>query len=205
MAVDWMVRHPEYHGDLESPEAMTAEYSVEKGRTNPFLHLSMHLAIAEQLSIDHPRASGRAYQRLVVRSDAHQAVHEIMECLGQVVWEAQRLGTPMDSDTYLERDPPARGTLRKTPGTPALLPRRQVAGQAGQPCRDIIDVGIAELHRERAHDGILADVGGGGGAGLAAPVSLQRMRQEVFVLALPGSDTADPSASWRPHHGRTRS
>ena len=73
-------------GDLESPEAMTAEYPVEHGRTNPFLHLSMHLAIAEQLSIDHPRGIRAAYQRMVGRGDAHQAAHEIMECLGQVVW-----------------------------------------------------------------------------------------------------------------------
>ncbi|SUW53332.1 Domain of uncharacterised function (DUF1841) [Bordetella holmesii] len=63
MALDWILEHPEYHGDLESPEAMTAEYPVEHGRTNPFLHLSMHLAIAEQLSIDHPRGIRAAYQR----------------------------------------------------------------------------------------------------------------------------------------------
>ncbi|OZI39087.1 hypothetical protein CEG14_06035 [Bordetella genomosp. 1] len=102
MALDWMLEHPEYHEDLESPDAMTAEYPVEKGRTNPFLHLSMHLAIAEQLSIDHPRGIRDAYQRLVGRGDAHQAAHEIMECLGQVVWEAQRLGTPLDSDVYID-------------------------------------------------------------------------------------------------------
>jgi len=102
MALDWVIEHPEYHGDLENPEAMTTEYAVEKGRTNPFLHLSMHLAIAEQLSIDHPPGIRRAYQQLTARSDAHQAAHEIMECLGRVVWEAQRLGTPLDSDTYID-------------------------------------------------------------------------------------------------------
>ncbi|HEY9271903.1 MULTISPECIES: DUF1841 family protein [Achromobacter] len=102
IALDWIIEHPEYHGDLENPEAMTAEYAVEKGRTNPFLHLSMHLAIAEQLSIDHPPGIRSAYQQLVARSDAHHAAHEIMECLGQVVWEAQRLGTPLDSDTYID-------------------------------------------------------------------------------------------------------
>ena len=102
MALDWVLEHPEYHADLESPEAGVAEYPVEQGRTNPFLHLSMHLAIAEQLSIDHPRGIRAAYQKLVNRSDAHHAAHEIMECLGQVVWEAQRLGTPLDSDAYIE-------------------------------------------------------------------------------------------------------
>lgn len=102
MALDWIIEHPEYRADLEDPAAMTAEYAVAKGRVNPFLHLSMHLAIAEQLSIDHPPGIRNAYQRLAGRADAHRAAHEIMECLGRVVWEAQRLGTPLDSDTYID-------------------------------------------------------------------------------------------------------
>jgi Domain of unknown function (DUF1841) len=102
IALDWIIEHPEYYADFENDQAMTTDYSVDKGRTNPFLHLSMHLAIAEQLSIDHPPGIWAAYQQLVNRSDAHQAAHEIMECLGQVVWEAQRLGTPLDSDSYIE-------------------------------------------------------------------------------------------------------
>lgn len=102
IALDWILEHPEYHRDLESPEALVVDYSVEAGRTNPFLHLSMHLAIAEQLSIDQPPGIRDAYQRLSARSDAHQAAHEVMECLGQVVWEAQRLGKPLDSDSYLD-------------------------------------------------------------------------------------------------------
>jgi hypothetical protein len=102
MALDWIIEHPEYHPDFERLDAMTAEYPPEQGRTNPFLHLSMHLAIAEQLSIDHPPGIRAAYQKLVQRGNAHQAAHEIMECLGQVVWEAQRLGTPLDSDAYIE-------------------------------------------------------------------------------------------------------
>ena len=101
IAVDWIQQHPEYHGDLENPDALEADYTVEQGRTNPFLHLSMHLAIAEQLSIDQPPGIKEAYQKLAATLDAHQAMHEIMECLGQVVWESQRLGTPFSNDTYL--------------------------------------------------------------------------------------------------------
>ncbi len=102
MAADLIVLHPEYHADLEDPDALSQEYPVEHGRTNPFLHLSMHLAIAEQISIDHPPGIRQAHQKLASRFDEHQAVHEIMECLGQVVWEAQRLGQPLSNDTYLE-------------------------------------------------------------------------------------------------------
>ncbi|HLU20287.1 MAG TPA: DUF1841 family protein [Pusillimonas sp.] len=102
MAVDWILQHPEYHGVLEHPDAVDADFPVEGGQTNPFLHLSMHLAISEQLSIDHPPGIKAAYDQLLATRDAHEAVHEIMECLGEVVWEAQRMGTPFSNDTYLD-------------------------------------------------------------------------------------------------------
>lgn len=102
MALDWIEQHPEYHNDIEHPDSLAREFNVEEGRTNPFLHLSMHLAIAEQISIDHPRGIRQAYESIASRTDKHHAAHEIMECLGKVVWEAQRLGTPLDSDAYID-------------------------------------------------------------------------------------------------------
>jgi len=102
LAAEWMVQHPEYHADLENPDAANVDYTVEQGRTNPFLHLSMHLAISEQLQVDHPPGIRNAYQQLLATHDPHQAAHEIMECLGEVVWEAQRLGTPFSNEGYLD-------------------------------------------------------------------------------------------------------
>ena len=102
MAARLIDQHPEYHDDLTDPEKASADYAVEEGRTNPFLHLSMHLAIDEQLSIDHPPGLKAAYQGLLATRSPHDAAHIIMEALGEVVWEAQRLGTPFNSDTYLE-------------------------------------------------------------------------------------------------------
>lgn len=104
IALDWILRHPEYQDDLADEEkALQASYPVEQGRTNPFLHLSMHLAIAEQVSIDQPpgiRAVHGAWcERL---GDDHAAAHQLMESLGQVVWEAQRQGTPPDTERYLD-------------------------------------------------------------------------------------------------------
>ena len=102
MAADLIAMHPEYENDLQNPEALSENYSVEQGRTNPFLHLSMHLAIAEQISIDHPPGIRAAFAKLAARHGEHDAIHEIMECLGQVVWESQRLGTELDNDAYVE-------------------------------------------------------------------------------------------------------
>ena len=102
IALGWIEQHPEYHSALEQPDSMTREFNVEEGKTNPFLHLSMHLAIAEQLSIDHPRGIRDAFDKLASRTNQHEAAHEIMECLGTVVWESQRLGKALDSDAYIE-------------------------------------------------------------------------------------------------------
>ena len=107
MALDWILEHAEYHALLESGAAETAEFRIEDGQANPFLHLSMHLAVAEQLSIDQPPGIRTAYERLVQRrGDAHAAAHDVMQCLGEVVWAAQRSGSALPPDAmtaqYLE-------------------------------------------------------------------------------------------------------
>jgi hypothetical protein len=104
IAADWITQHPEYHEELSAADGAAREYPPEAGRSNPFLHLSMHLAISEQLSIDQPVGIRAAHERLAVRLDsAHEAQHAIMECLGETLWEAQRTGLPPDTDAYLQR------------------------------------------------------------------------------------------------------
>jgi hypothetical protein len=104
LAMAWIAEHPEYHAELSDPEAaLRADYRVEEGRTNPFLHLSMHLTISEQCSIDQPRGVKPALERLAVRRGSlHEAHHEAMECLGAMVWASQRSGLPPDGQAYLD-------------------------------------------------------------------------------------------------------
>jgi len=104
LAADWIAEHPEYAADLANAEAARrAEYSVESGRTNPFLHLSMHLSISEQVSIDQPRGIRKAFELLAARlGSAHAAQHEVMECLGEMIWQSQRSGLPPDGERYLD-------------------------------------------------------------------------------------------------------
>ncbi len=104
IAVDWIGEHPEYHDELASLEdALAADYRVEQGRTNPFLHLSMHLAIAEQLSIDQPPGIRAAHDAIAHKQgSAHEAAHQIMECLGEMIWRAQRSGGTPDGAIYID-------------------------------------------------------------------------------------------------------
>jgi hypothetical protein len=105
VALDWMLKHPEYHAEFDDLDAALArEYAVDDGRTNPFLHMSMHLAIAEQLSIDQPPGIRAVFRQLVAqRGDEHAAMHDVMECLGEAVWSAQRAGQVMPADEMSAR------------------------------------------------------------------------------------------------------
>ena len=102
-AADIAARHPEYHallGDAEN--SLQQEWTPEDGGMNPFLHLSLHLAIHEQTSIDQPPGIRAAYDRLRSRLEAHEAEHILLECLGETIWQAQRNGRPMDAAAYVE-------------------------------------------------------------------------------------------------------
>ena len=103
IASQWMDEHPEYAQDFADVDAALASMGeMQEGRTNPFLHLSMHLSISEQCSIDQPRGIRQAVELLThKRNSLHQAHHEAMECLGQMLWESQQAGRPPEGDTYI--------------------------------------------------------------------------------------------------------
>lgn len=102
MANDLLLLHPEYQALLEDPDAVHREFPPEGGQLNPFLHLSLHLAIEEQLAIDQPpglRAAFEACQKR--RGDRHAALHDVLECLGETVFDAQRNGREPDGQAYV--------------------------------------------------------------------------------------------------------
>ena len=96
--------HAEYHATFEQPDRhVERDYAPEAGDVNPFLHLSLHLAVAEQLAIDQPPGIRAQFERLrAARGDEHAALHDVLECLAEVVWQAQRTRTPPDGALYLE-------------------------------------------------------------------------------------------------------
>lgn len=104
LASQWIDEHPEYHAAFADVDAALANMTqAEAGRANPFLHLSMHLSISEQCSIDQPRGIRQAVELLAARrGDLHAAHHEVMDCLGRMVWESQRAGRPPDGAAYID-------------------------------------------------------------------------------------------------------
>lgn len=108
LAVEVIAAHPEYHDMLADrttylEKYRDRDYPPEFGQTNPFLHLAMHISIREQVSIDQPRGVAAAHATLTRRhGDALSAEHQMMDCLGEMLWRAQRDRTAPDPRVYLD-------------------------------------------------------------------------------------------------------
>ena len=117
VALQWIGQHPEYHDELaDLDRALEADYSPEAGRSNPFLHLSLHLAISEQRGIDQPRGIRQAMDVLEAKlGSAHDAAHAVQECLVEALWQSQRHGRPLDGNAYVN-------AVRQKAGLPPMPP-----------------------------------------------------------------------------------
>ena len=95
--------HPEYHAVLDERERnLDRDYLPDSGELNPFLHMSLHLSINEQLAIGHPPGISDVFTALLARlGDRHQALHAMLECLGEIIWQANRSGSMPDQNAYL--------------------------------------------------------------------------------------------------------
>jgi hypothetical protein len=114
VAAGIVLEHPEYHPLLTGPEGLTREFPPENGQTNPFLHLSLHLAIEEQLSIDQPPGICTAFETLCRRrGDRHLAMHDVLDCLGETMFKALRDNASPDSIAYLD-------SVRRRAGMPPI-------------------------------------------------------------------------------------
>jgi hypothetical protein len=104
IALETLLKHPEYHTVLEHRDRFgDKDYLPEFGETNPFLHMSLHVALTEQISIDQPPGIRGEFERIAAaHGDEHKALHEMMECLTETIWRAQRDNAPPDADAYLE-------------------------------------------------------------------------------------------------------
>ena len=102
--------HPEYHALVQdAPAALAFDPPASGTQENPFLHMGLHLAVREQLSIDRPPGIRALFESLTARlGDVHDAEHALMESLAETLWEAQRSGRAPDEGRYLEL---ARGRL----------------------------------------------------------------------------------------------
>lgn len=100
---DVLALHPEYQAFVLSPDALVQEFDGSDGRTNPYLHMGLHLAVREQLATGLPPEAAQTHRRLARRlGAAHAAEHRLIDCLAHTLWQAQRDGRAPDMDGYRE-------------------------------------------------------------------------------------------------------
>ena len=92
-------KHPEYHALIND---INLEYFPEQGKTNPFLHINLHLALQDQLTLDQPIGINDIHKKLIVKhNDAHEVEHLIMECIAEMIFNSQKNNTTLDQGNYL--------------------------------------------------------------------------------------------------------
>ena len=100
LVIDIVLLHPEYHDFLSKEQSRDRDFNDE---ANPFLHMSLHLALEEQLSIDQPPGVRKRFEALLARKRGrHEALHEALECLAEMVWRSQKDKAPPDAELYLD-------------------------------------------------------------------------------------------------------
>ncbi|MBY0379421.1 MAG: DUF1841 family protein [Burkholderiales bacterium] len=102
IALSVILEHPEYENYLSNREKYTNyQWCPESGENNPFLHMSLHVNVIEQLLINQPHGIVESYQKLCLKfGDKHNASHELMDCIIEIVWQAQCNNTPPDVNIY---------------------------------------------------------------------------------------------------------
>lgn len=94
--------HPEYHDDVTSGD-LDRDFTPDGGKTNPFLHMGLHLGLREQISTDRPAGIRQLHQQLVEQTgNAHAAEHRMIDCLAEAMWLSQSQQQPPDEASYLQ-------------------------------------------------------------------------------------------------------
>lgn len=104
IAIGVIQMHPEYHLILDAPEKYKQqEYFPEQGETNPFLHMSLHLSVLEQISINQPIGIAGIYTQLKTsHQEEHLAQHDVIDCLAETIWQAQQNNSVINAPYYLQ-------------------------------------------------------------------------------------------------------
>jgi Domain of unknown function (DUF1841) len=103
LIVDVIGAHPEYQALMRDADAASGYEAPSDGAAdNPFLHMGLHIAVREQVSIDRPPGVRALHGQIQARfGNVHAAEHILMESLGQTLWQAQRDGRMPDEQQYL--------------------------------------------------------------------------------------------------------
>lgn len=102
--VDVISSHPEYYFIFENPALYAdREFFPELGESNPFLHMSLHISLREQISTNRPAGITELFNQLCMKRSSYDIEHDMIECLAETLWDAQKNQSMPDQSVYLDK------------------------------------------------------------------------------------------------------
>ena len=102
--VQVILDHPEYHAIFHDPVHFLDKVYSSDQESNPHMHLSIHLVLRDQISLDNPQGIRPIYQQLCEHyGNPLEAEHAMIECLIQELWPVMNGGQPFNNERYLQQ------------------------------------------------------------------------------------------------------
>ena len=100
--VDVISEHLEFQDFFTQKTLADADELITEDKINPFLHLGLHLALRDQITLDRPLGIKTIYEGLLQRhGDKLYVEHLMIEPLALCLLDAQRNNTIPDEGRYL--------------------------------------------------------------------------------------------------------
>ena len=94
--------HPEYQSLFESESELNKDFAFSA--ESPFLHLSLHQALDEQLNTNRPAGIVSIYHTLMLKyQDDHRVKHHMMNILAEEIHRMLQANGDYDERYYLEK------------------------------------------------------------------------------------------------------
>lgn len=98
-----MQEHPEYRSIWDNPEEASAGLE-DLTEPNPFLHVTAHMMVEEQIAGRNPPDVAVVVSRLTRSGDSrHEAIHKVANVLMGEVWDVLAKKREFDREKYVRR------------------------------------------------------------------------------------------------------
>jgi hypothetical protein len=96
-----MEDHPEFDPFWSLGEASATPQEIQGQIVNPFVHVTLHLQIQNQIEREFPQEVKKTFLRLVEQGESdHEAIHQIISIYASLYFKALRRGQSFDESEY---------------------------------------------------------------------------------------------------------
>lgn len=96
-----MLEHEEYHNHFEFADALEDYQFDPENSVNPFLHITIHVVVENQLKLKEPIEAYQFYNSMRKKKVSHhETIHLIGNILGPLLFQVLKRNEPFDNNLY---------------------------------------------------------------------------------------------------------